>query len=154
MAMRGASLRRTGLPASRPAPLLVALHGSGRAGTSLVSRWQALAETEGIVLAGSDPTDSQHWSSPADGPGFLREARRKIPIPIAIGDRDKFFPIADARATVDALNASGFPAEIVEMRFHDHEYASSSAKINKTAWEFLSRSALETDPRFAEYRKR
>jgi poly(3-hydroxybutyrate) depolymerase len=201
------------LAADRPAPLLVTLHGSGRDGKSLVSRWQDLAEKEGIVLAGPDSTDSQHWSTPADGPAFLRDvvedaravhpidarrvylfghsagalfalqmacleseyfaaaaihagallssqfsifkyARRKIPIQIAIGDRDEFFPIADARATVDALKASGFPAEIVEMHFHDHEYASSSAKINKTAWEFLSRTALETDPRFAEYRAR
>ena len=254
MAMRGASLRRTGLalaalvstragatasdakmvahalasggkartyvlyvpaslPADRPAPILLTLHGSGRDGKSLVSRWLDLAEKDGIVLAGPDSTDSKHWASPADGPAFLRDvvedarsvhpidarrvyllghsagalfalqmacleseyfaeaaihagallssqfsifdyARRKIPIQIAIGDRDEFFPIADARATVEALKASRFPAEIVEMRFHDHEYASSSAKINKTAWEFLSRAALETDPKYAEYRTR
>ncbi len=201
------------LPADRPSPLLVTLHGSGHDGKSLVSPWRDLAEKEGIVLAGPDSTDSQHWSSPADGPAFLRDvvedaravhpidarrvylfghsagalfalqmacleseyfaaaaihagallssqfsifnyARRKIPIQIAIGDRDEFFPIADARATVEALKASGFPAQIVEMRFHDHEYASSSAKINKAAWEFLSHTALDTDPKYAEYRTR
>jgi poly(3-hydroxybutyrate) depolymerase len=199
--------------ADRPAPLLLTLHGSGRDGKSLVSRWQDLAEKEGIVLAGPDSTDSQHWISPADGPAFLRDvvedaravhpidvrrvylfghsagalfalqmacleseyfaaaaihagallpsqfsifnyARRKIPVQIAIGDRDELFTMADARATVEALKASGFPAEVVDMHFHDHEYASSSAKINRTAWEFLSRSALETDPKYAEYRTR
>jgi poly(3-hydroxybutyrate) depolymerase len=201
------------LPADRPVPLLVTLHGSGRDGKSLVSRWRDVAEKEGIVLAGPDSTDSQQWSSPADGPAFLRDvvedvravhpidarrvylfghsagalfalqmacleseyfaaaaihagallswqfsifdyARRKIPIQIAIGDQDDFFPIVDARATVEALKADGFPAEIVEMHFHDHEYASSSAKINAAAWAFLSRSALGTDPKYAEYRTR
>jgi predicted esterase len=81
-------------------------------------------------------------------------ARRKIPIQIAIGDRDEFFSIADARATVESLKASGFPAEIVEMRFHDHEYSSSAGKINAAAWAFLSRTALDKDPKYDEYRTR
>jgi poly(3-hydroxybutyrate) depolymerase len=54
-------------------PLLVALHGSGRDGKSLISPWVTLAEKEGIVLAGPDSTDSEHWASPADGPVFLRD---------------------------------------------------------------------------------
>jgi predicted esterase len=178
-----------GLPADRPAPLVLTLHGSGRNGRSLVSGWQDLARKEGIVLAGPDATDSQHWSAPADGPALLRDvvedvrairqidprrmcaavhagalqpsqysisnyARRKIPIQIAIGDRDEFFVMADARATVEALKAAGFPAEIVEMRFHNHDYSSSAGKINRTAWEFLSRATLPADPRYAEYRAR
>jgi poly(3-hydroxybutyrate) depolymerase len=195
---------------SGPLPLIVTLHGSGRDGESLVSRWRNLAEEEGIVLAGPDSTDSRHWGSPQDGPAFLRDlvedvrrsqpvdprrvylfghsagalfalqmasleseyfaaaaihggallssqfsifdyARRKLPIHMTIGDQDAFFPIADARATRDVLRERGFPVELVEMRWHTHDYYGSSAKINQAAWGFLSKQVLPEDPRYTPY---
>ena len=61
------------IPADRPAPLLVTLHGSTRDGKTLVDAWRDLAEKEGIVLAGPDSTDAVHWASPQDGPLLLRD---------------------------------------------------------------------------------
>lgn len=62
-----------GVSASRPAPLLVLLHGSGRNGLSLVEKWKDLAAKEGIILVGPDSRDSRGWSTPVDGPDFLRD---------------------------------------------------------------------------------
>src|SRR5437868_13919303 len=61
------------LSASKPAPLLVLLHGSNRNGLSLVEKWKDLASKEGIILAGPDSSDSSHWSLPGDGPNFLHD---------------------------------------------------------------------------------
>jgi poly(3-hydroxybutyrate) depolymerase len=198
-------------PGGSPVPLLVTLHGSGRNGASLVEKWTDLADRERIVVAGPDSTDSQHWSSPADGPEFLRDlveeirgkepidprriylfghsagalfaiqiacleseyfaaaavhagalrpagfsvfdyAKRKIPIHMAIGDRDPFFPVSDARATRDALVERGFPAALVEMSWHTHDYSERARAINESAWEFLSKQALAKDPSYTTYR--
>jgi len=198
-------------PGGAPVPLLVTLHGSGRNGASLVEKWTDLADRERIVLAGPDSTDSQHWSSPADGPEFLHDlveeirgtapidarrlylfghsagalfalqvacleseyfaaaavhagalrpvgfaifdyAKRKIPIHMAIGDRDPFFPVSDARATRDALVERGFPAELVEMSWHTHDYSERAGAINESAWEFLSKQTLAKDPSYTTYR--
>ena len=56
-----------------PAPLIVLLHGSGRNGLSLVDKWKDLASKEGIILVGPDSQDTSRWSSPIDGPDFLRD---------------------------------------------------------------------------------
>jgi len=56
-----------------PATLIVLLHGSGRNGLSLVDKWKDLAAKEGIILVGPDSQDPSRWSSPVDGPDFLRD---------------------------------------------------------------------------------
>ncbi len=56
-----------------PRPLLVLLHGSGRNGETLARPWKDFATKEGLVLAAPDSLDSVHWSSPSDGPEFLRD---------------------------------------------------------------------------------
>lgn len=53
------------------APLIVALHGSGRNGLSLVEKWKDLAKKEGIIIVGPDSQDSVVWKVPEDGPDFL-----------------------------------------------------------------------------------
>lgn len=55
------------------APLVVLLHGSNRDGLSLVERWKDLAAREGFVIVGPDSRDSKGWSTPVDGPEFLRD---------------------------------------------------------------------------------
>lgn len=69
---------------SGAAPVLVLLHGSNRNGLSLVEKWKALADQEGIILLGPDSTDSSRWSIPDDGPEFLGQlvesVRAKYPI--------------------------------------------------------------------------
>ena len=66
------------------APLIVMLHGSGRTGTSLVEKWKDYAKKEGIIIAGPDSTNTRGWSSPVDGPDYLRdlveELKAKYPI--------------------------------------------------------------------------
>lgn len=70
--------------ASSPAPLIVMLHGSGRNGITLVEKWKDYAKKEGIIVAGPDASNSRGWSSPQDGPDFLRdlveELKTKYPI--------------------------------------------------------------------------
>lgn len=56
-----------------PAPLIVVLHGSYDNGLMPVKRWQTLAETEGIFIAGPNSLDPQAWRIPADAPEFIYE---------------------------------------------------------------------------------
>src|SRR5829696_4183253 len=145
------------------APLVVLFHGPGRDGLSLVERWKDLAAREGFVIAGPNSRNSKGWSTPDDGPDFIRdlvealgakyaldarrvylfghsagavfalhlalieseyfaaaavhagawrapsdfdalkEAKRKTPLAIIVGDRDPFFPLDAVRATEGAL---------------------------------------------------
>jgi len=61
------------LDATKPAPLIVMLHGSGRNGRILLDHWKELANKEGIVLAGPDSQNPIAWRTPEDGPEFLRD---------------------------------------------------------------------------------
>ena len=67
-----------------PAPLIVLLHGSGRDGLSLVEKWKDLAGKEGFIIVGADADSGGGWSTPRDGPEFLRdlveELKSKYPI--------------------------------------------------------------------------
>lgn len=72
------------LAADAKVPLIVTLHGSGRNGITLVEKWKDYAKKEGIILAGPDSSGSEGWSSPKDGPDFLRdlveELKTKYPV--------------------------------------------------------------------------
>lgn len=61
------------LSATKPAPLVVLLHGSNRNGLSLAEKWKDLAAKEGIILVGPDSSNSAGWATPVDGPDFLRD---------------------------------------------------------------------------------
>lgn len=61
------------LDRSKPAPLVVVLHGSGDSGLMPVKRWRDLAEDKGIIIAGPNALDSQTWRIPDDGPEFIYE---------------------------------------------------------------------------------
>ena len=193
------------------APLIVTLHGSNRTGVTLVEKWKEYAKKEGIILAGPDATDLRGWSSPQDGPDFLRDlveelkskypinprrvylfghsagasfalhmslmesqyfaataihagalneegmdlialAKRKIPISIQVGDNDEYFPLKNVRATRDALKNAEIPVELVEIKDHDHWYYDQAAKFNQTAWEFLKKYELQSDPQYQKYK--
>lgn len=56
---------------SEPAPLIIALHGSGRDGRPLVDPFRDLASKERFIVVGPDATDKRGWQVPADGPAFL-----------------------------------------------------------------------------------
>lgn len=192
-----------------PAPLLILLHGSGRNGLTLVDKWKDLAAKEGIIVAGPDSLNPQVWSSPTDGPDFLRDlveniksrytidprrvylfghsggavfalymsllesqyfaataihagaikqndpaiavAKRKTPIAIFIGTKDRLFPLEDVRRTRDDLNKQGFAVELTEMPGHDHWYYDLAPKINQNAWEFMKKHQLSDDPHYEQY---
>lgn len=70
-----------------PAPLIVLLHGSGRNGFTLVDKWKDLAAKEGIIVVGPDSLDPSVWSSPVDGPDFLRDLVEDIKSKYTINPR-------------------------------------------------------------------
>ncbi|HXI23618.1 MAG TPA: alpha/beta hydrolase-fold protein [Pyrinomonadaceae bacterium] len=82
---------------------------------------------------------------------IIRLATRKIPMHIAVGDRDQFFPLAAVRATRDALVANGFQVGLTEMKGHDHWYYDLAPKINTEAWDFLKQQKLTDEPRYIQY---
>lgn len=86
-----------------------------------------------------------------DDLGLIDLAKRKIPISIQIGDSDEFFPLKIVRATGDALKEAGFTIDFVEIANHDHWYYDKAAKFNQTAWEFLKKYELDSDPKYQKY---
>jgi poly(3-hydroxybutyrate) depolymerase len=82
---------------------------------------------------------------------IVKRARRKIPIYIAVGTVDQFFPLAGVRATRDMLNSNGFDAQLTEMPGHDHWYYDLAPKINAAAWSFLKEQKLPAEPRYVKY---
>jgi poly(3-hydroxybutyrate) depolymerase len=82
---------------------------------------------------------------------FIERARRKIPIAIFVGTKDRLFPVKDVRSTRDALNASGFNAQLTEIKGHTHDYYSKADEINKAAWKFLKTISLASDPSYQRY---
>lgn len=87
---------------------------------------------------------------PKDDP-YLDYAKRKIPLAIFAGAKDPLFPLPAVRATRDALNARGLPAQLTEIPNHGHDYYGRSAEINRAAWEFLSKHELAGEPRYTAY---
>jgi poly(3-hydroxybutyrate) depolymerase len=87
----------------------------------------------------------------SDAGSIMELAKRKIPIYIAVGTADAFFPLTVVRATRDMLNKNGFNAQLVEMKGHDHWYYDLAPKINAEAWSFLKMQKLTEDPRYTQY---
>ena len=87
-----------------------------------------------------------------DGMELIGLAKRKIPISIQVGDSDQFFPLKEVRATRDALKEAGFPVDLIEIENHDHWYYDKASKFNQTAWEFLKKYELDSDPRYQKYK--
>jgi len=79
-------------------------------------------------------------------------AKRKIPFIIFVGTEDSFYPLATVRATRDALAAQGFPAQLIEIPKHTHDYYGRAAEINRQAWNFLKQQELPAEPQYTRYR--
>jgi poly(3-hydroxybutyrate) depolymerase len=86
-----------------------------------------------------------------DGMDLIPMAKRKIPISIQVGDSDQFFPLKAVRETKEALKGAGFTVELTEIPNHDHWYYDQASKFNQTAWEFLKKVVLDTEPRYQKY---
>jgi len=87
-----------------------------------------------------------------DDMSLIELAKRKIPISIQVGDSDEFFPLKAVRATRDALKEAGIPVELIEIENHDHWYYDKAAKFNQTAWDFLKKYELDSDPQYRKYK--
>jgi len=87
----------------------------------------------------------------SDADATISAATRKIPIYIAVGTVDQSFPLAEVRATRDALNKKGFNAQLVEIPGHDHWYYDLAPKINADAWNFLKQQKLAEEPKYITY---
>jgi predicted esterase len=83
--------------------------------------------------------------------GVIELAKRKIPISMQIGDSDQLVPLKFVRATRDALKEAGFTVDLIEIENHDHWYYDKASKFNQTAWEFLKKYELESDPQYQKY---
>ena len=105
--------------------------------------------------------ESQYFAAVAIHAGALRDedmgvielAKRKIPISMQIGDSDPLVPLKFVRATRDALKDAGFTTvELIEIANHDHWYYDKAPKFNQTAWEFLKKYELDSDPHYQKYK--
>ena len=101
--------------------------------------------------------ESQYFAAAAIHAGALtnldliEHATRKIPISIQIGDSDPLVPLKIVRATSDALKEAGFTVDLVEIANHDHWYYDKASKFNLTAWEFMKKYELDSDPQYKKY---
>jgi poly(3-hydroxybutyrate) depolymerase len=102
--------------------------------------------------------ESQYFAATAIHAGAIAKndpaiafAKRKTPIAIFVGTKDRFFPLEDVRRTRDDLNKQGFAVELTEMPGHDHWYYDLAPKINQNAWEFLRKHQLNEDPQYEQY---
>lgn len=71
---------------------------------------------------------------------ILKEATRKIPIAIYIGDHDEFFTVAQAQGTRDLLAANGFPVKLTIFPNLDHNYGAVANRVNPDVWTFFSQA--------------
>ena len=91
--------------ASKPPPLLVTLHGSGRDGLSLVEKWKDIADQEGFIVAGPDAMDPAQWSATDDSAEFLRDIVEQLKGKYSI-DPQRVFLFGHSAGAVYALNLS------------------------------------------------
>ena len=107
-------------------PLIVTLHGSGRSGDTLVSKWKDKAEKERIILAGPDSADSVRWNSPGDGPLFLFDVIEQIKAGNPVDGRRVYLFGHSAGAVfalqMGALESEYFAASAVHAGSLDPEY--------------------------------
>lgn len=75
--------------------------------------------------------------------GIVKNATRKMPIKIYIGDQDPLVPLAGVRRTRDMLKREGFPVEYQELSGHDHNYYALADQVNADAWKFFVKHRLE-----------
>lgn len=113
------------LDATKPAPLIVMLHGSGRNGRILLDHWKDLANKEGIVLAGPESENPAAWRTPQDGPELLRDVVESVKAKCSINLRRVYL-----------FGHSGGAVFGIAMSLYESEYFAAAA---------VSAGALEPD---------
>lgn len=99
-----------GTPPDARLPLLLTLHGSGRNGESLVSKWRDLAEKEKIVLLGPNSGNPAYWTSPGDGPLFLHDLVEQVETRYPIDPR-RVYLFGHSAGAVFALQMASLESE-------------------------------------------
>ena len=117
----------------------------GHSGGAVFALYMSLFESQYFAAA------AVHAGALARKAPVIGVAKRKSPIAIFVGTRDRFFPLEDVRGTRDDLNKQGFAVELTEMPGHDHNYYDLAPKINQSAWEFLKKHQLSEDPQYEHY---
>ncbi len=97
--------------AESPAPLVILLHGSGNIGSSQAEKWKDLANKEGFIAVAPNSIDPAYWSTPADGPEFLRDL---------VDDMKGKYPINPRRVYI--FGHSGGAAFGLLMALYESEY--------------------------------
>lgn len=92
------------------APLVLLFHGSGRDGLSLVERWKDLAAREGFVIAGPNSRDSKGWSTPGDGPDFIRDLVEALRAKYSL-DARRVYLFGHSAGAIFALNIAMMESE-------------------------------------------
>ena len=87
---------------SKPAPLIILLHGSGRDGRILVEHWQSMAKKEGIILAGPDAIVRQGWGMRDDGPLLLRHVIEAVQTDYAV-DRRRMYVFGHSAGAIHGI---------------------------------------------------
>jgi dienelactone hydrolase len=70
----------------------------------------------------------------------VKQAKRKIPIAIYMGDHDEFFTVSQAQATRNLLAANGFPVRLTIFPNLDHDYNAVANAVNADLWNFFAES--------------
>ena len=117
----------------------------GHSGGAVFALYMSLLESQYFAAA------AIHAGAIAKNDPAIAVAKRKTPIAIFVGTRDRFFPLENVRGTRDDLNKQGFAVELTEMSGHDHWYYDLAPKINQSAWEFLKKHQLTEDPQYEQY---
>jgi len=68
---------------------------------------------------------------------ILDHASRKLPVAIYIGDNDPLVSVKSVVRTRDLLLRRGYQVRYTELKNHDHNYYSVSAKVNQDVWQFF-----------------
>jgi poly(3-hydroxybutyrate) depolymerase len=93
------------------APLLVLLHGSFSNGAAIVGAWIALAQEEGMILAGPDAREREAWQLRADGPQFIRALIDDVASKHAI-DRSRIYLFGNSGGAVYSLTLSMLESQL------------------------------------------
>jgi phospholipase/carboxylesterase len=97
--------------AATDAPLLVLLHGSFGSGAGIVGAWTAVAEQEGVVLAGPDAREKEAWQLRADGPEFIGALIDNVAAKHSI-DRSRIYLFGNSGGAVYSLTLSMLESQL------------------------------------------
>jgi poly(3-hydroxybutyrate) depolymerase len=117
----------------------------GHSGGAVFALYMSLLESKYFAAA------AIHAGAISKNDPVIAVAKRKTPIAMFIGTKDRLFPLEAVRGTRDDLKKQGFTVELTEIPGHDHWYYNLAPKINQNAWDFLRKHQLSEDPQYEQY---